>query len=132
MYSKELETLIEAAIEDGTIDETAQAVLIKRAEREGVDINELTIYVNSLLKKRRREAEAERISKVQTFEKEKKEAIGNICPKCGQQIPPMSIVCPYCGYEIVKKEANSSVQDLLKKIEEINNQHANNNNRRIR
>ncbi len=119
MYSEKLERLIQLSIEDGVIDETENAVLIKCAKEEGVDIDELTLYVNSLVKKRQRELESEVTSKVQKYEKEKKEAIGNICPKCGKQIPPMSIKCPYCGCELVNKKANSSVKELVDKIEKI-------------
>lgn len=120
MYSEKLERLIQLSIEDGMIDETENSVLINCAKEEGVDIDELTLYVNSLLKKRQRELESEVTSKAQKYEKEKKEAIGNICPKCGKQVPAMSVVCPYCGCEIVSKDANSSVKDLLSKIERIN------------
>lgn len=120
MYSKKLEQLIKLSIEDGVIDETENSVLIKCAKEEGVDIDELTLYVNSLVKKRQRELEADVTSKAQKYEKDKKEAIGNICPKCGKQIPPMSLKCPYCGCEIVSKDANSSVKDLLSKIDRIN------------
>ena len=119
MYSEKLERLIQLSIEDGVIDETENSVLIKCAKEEGVDIDELTLYVNSLLKKRQRELEADVTSKAQKYEKEKKEAIGNICPKCGKQIPPMSLKCPYCGCEIVNKKGVSSAEELLKKIESI-------------
>lgn len=47
MYSEKLERLIQLSIEDGVIDETENAVLIKCAKEEGVDIDELTLYVNS-------------------------------------------------------------------------------------
>lgn len=60
MFSKELESLIQATLEDGLLDEKEKAALIKRAEREGVDIAELEIYINSLLQKRARELENEK------------------------------------------------------------------------
>lgn len=132
MYSEKLERLIQLSIEDGVIDETENAVLIKCAKEEGVDIDELTLYVNSLVKKRQRELEAEVTSKVQKYEKEKKEAIGNICPKCGKQIPSMSIVCPYCGCEIVKKDANSSIKELANKIDRIRSANINNEQKEVR
>ena len=57
MFSKELENLIQATLEDGVLEEHEKAAIIKRAEREGVDIAELEIYINSLLQKRARELE---------------------------------------------------------------------------
>lgn len=120
MYSEKLERLIQLSIEDGVIDGTENSVLIKCAKEEGVDIDELTLYVNSLVKKRQRELEADVTSKAQKYEKDKKDAIGNICPKCGKQVPAMSVVCPYCGCEMVKTTSNESVNLLFKRIDDIN------------
>lgn len=49
MFSDELEMLIEAAIADGVITEKERAVLIKRAEAEGVDIEEFNLVLESKL-----------------------------------------------------------------------------------
>lgn len=49
MYSEELESLIEAIVIDGEITEKERAVLHKRAEAEGVDVDELDIYVDAAL-----------------------------------------------------------------------------------
>lgn len=119
MYSEKLERLIQLSIEDGEVDDASWAILLKKANEEGVDPDELTLYVNSLLKKLNRTKSTEMTEKVQVYEKAKKEAIGNICPKCGQQVPTMSVVCPYCGCEIVKKKGVSSAEELLQKIETI-------------
>lgn len=118
MFSKELENLIQATLEDGVLEDHEKAALIKRAEREGVDIAELEIYINSLLQKRARELENEKNAVRKQAEKEKKEAFGRKCPNCGAQVPPLALKCE-CGYEFTKKEAVSSVQILSDKIEEI-------------
>lgn len=55
MFSKEMENLIQATLEDGVLEENEKAALIKRAQKEGVDLDELEIYINSLLQKRQRE-----------------------------------------------------------------------------
>ena len=120
MYSEKLERLIQLSIEDGEVDDASWAILLKKVNEEGVDPDELTLYVNSLLKKQNRAKSTEMTEKVQVYEKAKKEAIGNICPKCGKQIPPMSIKCPYCGIELVKTKSNESINLLLKKIDDIN------------
>lgn len=46
MFSKELESLIEAALVDGKIDEIEKRALVKRAEKDGVDVDELEVYIN--------------------------------------------------------------------------------------
>lgn len=115
MFSKELENLIQATLEDGVLEENEKAALIKRAEREGVDLAELEIYINSLLQKRARELENEKTAERKKVEKEKKEAFGRKCPNCGAQVPPLTLKCE-CGYEFTKKESVSSVQLLSDKI----------------
>ncbi len=118
MFSKELENLIQATLEDGVLEENKKAALIKRAEREGVDIAELEIYINSLLQKRARELENEKNAVRKQAEKEKKEAFGRKCPNCGAQVPPLTLKCE-CGYEFTSQKQVSSAQILSDKINEI-------------
>ena len=119
MFSQELENLIQATLEDGVLEEYEKAALVKRAQAEGVDLTELEIYINSILQKRQKEIDKERNEQVQRKAQEKKEAIGPVCPKCGKQVPPMTLKCE-CGYEFTKVEANTSAQLLAEKIELIN------------
>lgn len=46
MYSKELEELIDAIVADGKITDKERAVVSKRAEKEGVDLDELEVYLD--------------------------------------------------------------------------------------
>ena len=55
MFSKELENLIQATLEDGVLEEYEKAALVKRAQNEGVDLTELEIYIQSILQRRKRE-----------------------------------------------------------------------------
>ena len=118
MFSQELENLIQATLEDGVLEENEKAALVKRAEREGVDIAELEIYINSLLQKRARELENEKTAERKKVEKEKKEAFGRKCPNCGAQVPPLTLKCE-CGYEFTTIKSVSSVQLLSDKLEAI-------------
>ena len=47
MFSKELEDLINYSLLDGEIDKKEKKVIYKKAEEEGVDFDELEIYLNS-------------------------------------------------------------------------------------
>lgn len=118
MFSKELESLIQATLEDGVLEDNEKAALVKRAEREGVDIAELEIYINSLLQKRAKELENEKNAERKKIEKEKKEAFGRKCPNCGAQVPPLTLKCE-CGYEFTSQNQISSVQILSDKINGI-------------
>ena len=121
MFSKEMEALIQATLEDGKLEENEKAALIKRAQKEGVDLDELEIYINAQLQKRKRLLKEKNEALDAQYEKEKKEAIGPVCPKCGKQVPPLTLKCE-CGYEFTKSNKVSSVQELSDKIESIMNE----------
>lgn len=118
MFSPELENLIQATLEDGILEDKEKAALIKRAQAEGVDIAELEIYINSILQKRKREADKEKNAKMEQIAQKKKKAL-RTCPNCGASLPVMAISCPKCGFELSDQKAVSSVQTLADKIEKI-------------
>ena len=118
MFSKEMEALIEATLQDGVLTDQEKAVLVKRAQKEGIDVDELDVYIQSLLQKRQQEQIEKRNQQEEELEKEKAKAIGPICPKCHKQVPPLTLVCD-CGYEFTKKKDVSSVQLLFEKINDI-------------
>lgn len=69
MFSPEMENLIEATLQDGILTDQEKNVLIKRAQKEGIDIDELDVYIQSLLQKRHqaesaKDAENDRKSKM--------------------------------------------------------------------
>ena len=49
MYSEQLEALIQGIIADGIITDKERGVLHKKAEAEGIDIDEIDIYVEGLI-----------------------------------------------------------------------------------
>lgn len=118
MFSKELEALIEATLEDGVLEEHEKAALVKRAQREGVDLDELEIYIDSILQRRKKEQKKENEALDAEYEQKKKEAFGHTCPNCGKQVPPMTLKCD-CGYEFIKNTDVSSVQKLFDSINNI-------------
>ena len=121
MFSEQLENLIQASIENGTLEKNEKAALVKRAQREGVDLDELEIYINSLLQRRQRELNEKKNQQEKLYEKKKKEAIGPVCPKCGKQVTPLTIKCD-CGYEFTKEKRESSIKLLSEKIEKLRDQ----------
>ena len=116
--TKELEDLIKATLEDGILEDYEKEALVKRAQKEGMDLVELEIYINSELQKRKRELKEKNDALDAQYEKEQKEAIGPICPRCGKQVPPLTLKCE-CGYEFVKGMHESSVKLLSEKIDKI-------------
>ena len=49
MYSEQIEQLIKSVIADGVITEKERAVLHKRAAAEGIDEDEIDVYVDGLI-----------------------------------------------------------------------------------
>ena len=52
MFSEELKELIDITLQDGVLTDQERAVIVKRAQKEGIDVDELEIYIQSLLQKR--------------------------------------------------------------------------------
>lgn len=118
MFSKELENLIQATLEDGKLEDFEKAALAKRAQAEGVDLAELEIYINSLLQRRARELNQKREEELNMLSKQKKEAFGRVCPNCGAQVKAMTLRCD-CGYEFTNAKAVSSVNLLYDKLNSV-------------
>lgn len=55
MFSERLEKLIQSSLQDGILTDQEKAAIIKRAKAEGEDIDEVEIYIDSLLQKRQKE-----------------------------------------------------------------------------
>jgi len=49
MYSEKLEKLIEMSLLDGVLTEKEKSVLFKKAEAEGIDLDEFEIYLDARL-----------------------------------------------------------------------------------
>lgn len=121
MFSKELENLINATLEDGVLEEYEKAALVKRAQAEGVDLTELEIYINSILQRRKKERTKAEEARQEIIDKKKEEAYGRVCPNCGKQVNSMTLKCD-CGYEFTNTAVRSSVEILADKIEKITNE----------
>lgn len=59
MYSKELNELIDTVLADGQITDKERAVVRKRAMREGVDEDEIDVYIDGLLHQRKQAPHAQ-------------------------------------------------------------------------
>ena len=118
MFSKELESLIQATLEDGKLEDYEKAALVKRAQAEGVDLAELEIYINSILQRRKRELAKEQDANQEIFDQKKKEAFGRTCPNCGKQVPPLTLKCE-CGYEFTNTKQSYSMLILSERLNAI-------------
>lgn len=114
MFSEELESVIEAALADGTLTAKEREVLHKRAASEGVDPDELDVVIEGRLAKMKREEDWLRPAPPS-------DKFGDVkkCPRCGEPVEPMAVKCSACGYEFRNVDALKSSQRLAEKLEAI-------------
>ena len=115
MFSERLENLIRAALQDGVLTDQEKASIVKRAQIEGEDIDEVEIYIQSLMQKRQQELnkknkEANNVQAKETLNQEKERAKTlRKCPKCGEYVPHLTNICPACGFIIDKSDKDDKI-----------------------
>ena len=90
--------------------------LVNRAQKEGVDLDELEIYIESILQQRTQEQKFQLEKETSEHEKLRK---GNICPHCATEIPPLTKICPNCNRAVNTNETSGD-KELFELIDKIN------------
>lgn len=130
LFSDKLLFLIDNALEDGELTDQEKNAIIKRAQADGEDIDEVDIYIQSLQQKRQKELQEkaqktaakemetrakaqEARAKADQEEEKERATILRECPACGCSIPHMSNVCPECGHVIRTSDNDKEIMDLI-------------------
>lgn len=93
-------------LSDGIISERERKVLLAKAEKLGLDRDEVDLYIDGRVQEIRNQNEAQRkVSKT------------NKCPYCGAPIPELADKCPECE-NYVSPEANEELKKIIDKLEE--------------
>lgn len=109
MYNEQIEALISAALADGTLTEKEKQILFKKAQAQGIDLDEFEMVLDA------------RLVELEKAEKEKAAAsapksnkLGDVkkCPNCGAIVQSYQGKCHECGYEFEDIEANAAVKEL--------------------
>ena len=109
MYPEELEKLIKYALIDGNVLPKEREILIRKAVEAGIDKDEFEMVLDARI--------YEANENHQSSEKPAAEAISkkpNKCPNCQANIDASSTTCGYCGFDVVNRESNASIQHLFK------------------
>ena len=122
MYNEQLEKLIELALADGELTEKEKQVLFKRAETEGIDLDEFEMVLEARIfeKTKSKTPEPTAAPKSDKFGDVKK------CPSCGAIAESFSTRCTDCGHNFSGIIANSSINELFKKLNELENSRSSN------
>lgn len=106
----EIENLINMALADGEITEKERAIILRKAESIGEDIDAVEIMINRMM-----------YDIKLSQKKYTKEKVGNIriCPSCGASFKSFSSVCEYCGIEFSNTTISTILQKLEKELNEI-------------
>lgn len=116
MYNEQIEALISAALADGMLTEKEKQVLFKKAQAQGIDLDEFEMVLDARL------VELEKAEKAKAAAAApKSNKLGDVkkCPNCGAIVQSYIGACPECGYGFEDISANLTSRKLAEKLDKI-------------
>ena len=122
MYSERIEQLIKAALVDGVLTEKEKQILFRRAQEEGIELDEFEMVLDArLIEAQKENKKEEKVREVTPSPKSDKYGELRKCPACGEIVNSGIAVCESCGYAFTESHSIASrekLYDTLIKIEE--------------
>lgn len=114
MYNEKIEALIKAALADGVLTEKEKQILFKRAQSEGIDLDEFEMVLDARLYELQKNDEI-------SVSAPKSDKFGDVrkCPACGAIVVSGMAVCNECGYAFNNINANRTCQKLFDELTQI-------------
>ena len=106
LIPEELNELIQEYLTDGVLTPKEREVILKKAEKLGLDRDEIELYLDAQEQKIEQQTDA-------AVRKQKSKE----CPHCGGSMPLLADKCPHCG-GFVTPEASKELQEILDNLEE--------------
>lgn len=106
LIPEELKALIQQYLTDGVLTDKERQVILNKAEKMGLDRDEIDLYLDAEVQKIDQQTDA-------AVRKQK----GKTCPFCGGSVPQLTDKCPHCG-ENITPEASSELQEIFDNLEE--------------
>ncbi len=130
ILSSEMEQLLNSAIINGQISDTARATLHRRAMKEGIDPDELDLIINARLAKATPQAappppmQQQQLAAPPAMPQMPSNKHGSIkkCPNCGAPVSTFTTNCEVCGFEYSNVEASSNITTLFNKLQELDDE----------
>ena len=110
MLTPELEQLIQYALADGVLTDKERAVLMKKAEAAGADLDEFEMIL---------EAKVHEAKKAAAPKASNKEGEVRKCPHCGSPVSSFRSTCQECGHEFRNTTAVRSATDLFERLQAL-------------
>ncbi len=120
MISDNLNSLIEFALVDGELSEKEKQILFKKAESEGIDLDEFEMILNAKLFKIK-QSQNPQVPPTTINVAPKSDKFGDIkkCPSCGAIVESFSTNCKDCNYDFKNINANTTIERLFSTLEQI-------------
>ena len=106
LIPEELSALIQEYLTDGVLTDKERQVILNKAEKMGLDRDEIDLYLDAQVQKIDQQTDA-------AVRKQK----GKTCPYCGGSIPLLTDKCPHCN-ENITPEASKELQEIFDNLEE--------------
>lgn len=106
LIPEELKALIQQYLTDGVLTDKERQVILNKAEKMGLDRDEIDLYLDAEVQKIDQQTDA-------AVRKQK----GKTCPFCGGSVPQLTDKCPHCG-ENITPEASKELQEIFDNLEE--------------
>ena len=106
LIPEELNALIQQYLTDGVLTDKERQVILNKAEKMGLDRDEIDLYLDAEVQKIDQQTDA-------AVRKQK----GKTCPFCGSPVPQLADKCPECG-QFITPEASDELKDILENLEE--------------
>ena len=119
IYGNYMEHLIEMALADGELTEKEKQILFKKAEANGIDLDEFEMVLDARLYEKQKSMKKSQPSAQGSAPNSNK--IGDVrkCPSCGAILESFTTRCPDCGHELNGIDTVSSFNALISKLEEF-------------
>lgn len=122
IYGDYMENLIDMALVDGELTEKEKQVLFKKAEANGIDLDEFEMVLDAKLYERKKATLVVQPATQGAAPKSEKYGDVRKCPGCGAIVESFSTRCPDCGHEFINIRSVSSFNLLSSKLEALENQ----------
>ena len=116
MYNEQIEALISAALADGMLTEKEKQILFKKAQSQGIDLDEFEMVLDARLVELEKEEKAKAAASAPKSNK-----VGDVkkCPNCGAIVQSYLGACPECGYGFEDMSANLTSRKLTEKLDKV-------------